>query len=266
MAAGAAWAQDDYSDETSTDQAGTTETMETTEETMSTDQAGDVMDETTQESATVDESGEMSDEAGQAGMDTTAGTTTATADEATRGLIKKEKVAIRPQAGVIVFEEGQTSDTSSRFAAGLTVDMNALSTFLGESTWYLGPSSGLIYSHVGADGSNFFGTDANNPASAAGANFFYIPLNLKAGYNIGDRFRVAVHGGGNLTYRSVGNSMNLGDATAVQNSTWRTYPNAGIDLESNLGQNIALTLRPDVMFTPGAEVFSGTLAVAIPLG
>lgn len=199
--------------------------------------------------------------------DETAGTTTTTAEEATRGYLSDEVVGVRPQVGFLLFKDNLGTDsTQARAAYGLTLGMNAMPLISKDlKQFYAGPETGLIYSHLGSASSNFFG--ANAPASvAAGSNFFYIPANLKVGYNIADRWRVAVHGGGNITYRSISDSMFLGDSTVGTTSNWRIYPNVGADFEASFGKNLALTLRPDLTVTPGNEIFTGTVALAIPIG
>lgn len=213
-----------------------------------------------------DESGMSGDEAGMSGEES--GMTTAGAEEVTRGTLRSEAVGFKPQVGVLVFDDPQNNgDTTSRAAYGFTLDMNAM-RFINENlaNWYLGPSTGLIYSHLGSSGANFFGADSPTGAPNAGANFFQIPLNLKAGYTFGDSFRLAVHGGGNIVYRSIGQSLALGDNAGATDSDWNIFPNVGADIEFGLGQNIALTLRPDVTLTPGDELYTGTLALAIPIG
>jgi hypothetical protein len=252
LVASTAWAQDDYG---SSDQSGSDQGGQAAEP--GSDQAGQAGS----DQSGSDQSGVSGDQAGQP-----AGTTVATGEEVTKGMLKNEKFGVRPQLGTILYND-QNTNSAARFAAGLTIDMNALAAAEGQSPWYLGPESGIIYSHLGAAGSNFFGTNSSNTSSSsAGANFFYIPANLKVGYNLSDKYRVAAHGGGNITYRSSGVSMDLGPSTAVANSTWRVYPNIGLDLEASMAKNVALTLRPDYTFTPGSNFFTGTLAIAVGLG
>ncbi|OFZ83356.1 MAG: hypothetical protein A3K03_05025 [Bdellovibrionales bacterium RIFOXYD1_FULL_44_7] len=197
------------------------------------------------------------------------GVTVTRAKEAEGGYLKDEIIGIKPQVGVLVFKDALSpgQDTTTRGAAGLTLDMNA-ATLINENMerWFIGPSTGVIYSHLGGPDAGFFGTtDAGGVA--AGSNFFFIPADLKLGVNLAERYRVAVHGGGNVTYRSIPASMNLGGDNAGQTTPgWDIYPNVGADFEANLGRNIALLARPDVTFTPGDEFFTGTLALAIPLG
>ncbi|OFZ54235.1 MAG: hypothetical protein A2428_07115 [Bdellovibrionales bacterium RIFOXYC1_FULL_54_43] len=203
---------------------------------------------------------------------TTTGATTAEASEVTQGYLTDEIFSVKPLVGVIAYRDLFTSDTNtSRGALGLSMDYNA-SAMLGETmqrNWYLGPSVGFIYSHLGSPGSNFFGSApdvATGGNSAPGANILIIPTNLKFGYNIADSLRISAHGGGNVIYRSVASSMNLDTDSASQDSLWKYYPNVGGDLDIGFGKNVALSLRPDVTFTPNENFFMGTLGLGVALG
>jgi hypothetical protein len=115
-----------------------------------------------------------------------------------------------------------------------------------------------LFSHLGDPGSNFFGADAAVAAGSGGANLFLIPANLKLAYNLSDNIRIGIHGGGNITYRTIASSINLGPSSSVPGAVWRIFPNAGADAEFSLGKNVALMLRPDWTITPGNPLFSGT--------
>lgn len=196
----------------------------------------------------------------------TGSVTRAEEEEVTRGYFKNEVFGIRPQLGIMAYQDALGQNTS-RAAEGLTLDWNLTSTFGMNPSWYFGPSTGLIYSHLGAPTSNFFGTDPDAGQQGTGANMFIIPANLKVGYNVTDKMRVAVHGGGNGIYRSVRNSMDLGPASSIgTDSIWKIYPNVGADFEVALSRSTGLAVRPDLMLTPGEEVFIGTVALAILLG
>jgi len=197
--------------------------------------------------------------------DTIAARTERTEAEVYKGPLQREIVGIKPQAGLMVFKDS-SGNTDSRLAAALVVEMNAVNTFYkgdrGLKNWYLGPSTGVIYSHLGDPTSNFFGTNASGSVGQAGSNFLIVPLNLKVGYLFPDsNFRLSVRGGGNFTYRSVADAMNFGPTTAGPGSRWRMYPNIGADIE--LG---ALMIRPDFTLTPGDQVFTGTVGYNISLG
>lgn len=197
--------------------------------------------------------------------ETTGGRTEVSAAEVTRGYLRDEVVGIRPEVGILAFKDSLGNNTS-RLAAGLEVEWNAISLMNNKDlkSWFIGPTTGLVYSHLGAPTSNFFGT---NPSvvTDAGSNFLFIPANLKVGYTFGDNFRVAAHGGGNVTYRSVASSLNLGASSVEAGSVWKMFPNVGADVEFGLGKNIALALRPDLTITPGDDFFAGTLALGIPI-
>lgn len=90
-------------------------------------------------------------------------------------------------------------------------------------------------------------------------------MDLKVGYHLTDRVRVSVHGGGNVTYRSVASSANFGESSTGSDSNWTLFPNAGADLEIGLTRQISLAARPDITFTTGQEVYMGTLGVTIPM-
>jgi hypothetical protein len=193
------------------------------------------------------------------------GTTEAYESQAGDGYLRREAVSIKPQVGVIAYSDVLGQDTS-RGAAGLAVDANVTNWFTSDPTnFYVGPSTGVIYSHLGSPDSNFIGTDSSTTFQSS-ANLLIIPGDVKVGYTFGDAFRLAVHGGGNVIYRSVASSMLLGDSSLESGSDWSIFPNAGIDVEMGLSENVALTLRPDVTFTSGDELFSGMLALGFTLG
>jgi len=192
--------------------------------------------------------------------------TTAEASEVTRGYLTNEKVGFKPQVGVMAFTD-QLGNSQGRAAYGFTLESNIASMIGMEgSKYYVGPETGFIYSHFGEPGSNFFGTNSDNSIGAAGANVFLIPADLKIGYNVTDRFRLAAHGGGNVLYRSVASAFNAGPSSGQAGSVWRIYPNGGGDVEYAFAPNVALMARPDVTVTPGSTLFTGTLALNIALG
>ncbi len=192
--------------------------------------------------------------------------TQAEAKEITRGYLRDEKVAVKPQLGVVAFNEPSTSNTGSRLAAGVTAEMNAV-PFVDKTmaAWYVGPSTGLIFSHLGSDTSNFVGTNQDvGSRGTPSSNLLIIPTNLKVGYAFTDYYRLAAHGGGNIIYRSVGNSMLLDKSeVATSDSQWKYYPNIGADLDVAISPNLALTVRPDWTITPDDNVFMGTVALSV---
>ena len=193
--------------------------------------------------------------------------TTAEASELTRGFLKDETVAVKPLVGAIAFDD--VDGNTARMAYGLEIDWNAAPLFgeMMEKDMFFGPTVGFIYSHLGAPTSDFIGRNPDNEAlGQAGSNMAVIPTNLKVGYNVAEAVRLSAHGGGNIIYRSVANSINLGDDSTGSDSLWKYYPNAGADIEFGLGQNAALSLRPDWTFAPNDDLFMGTVALAIGLG
>src|SRR5690606_13313175 len=145
-------------------------------------------------------------------------------EEATRGFLRDESVSIKPQLGAVFFEDA-TGDRTTRAAAGLTLDINVAP---GSDSWFIGPSTGAIFSHLGSATSNFFGTSPGEDASdvaSGGANMLQVPANVKVGYNFTDKFRLAIHGGGNVIYRSEAGAISLGDS--ITGSDWTVFPNVG---------------------------------------
>ncbi len=194
--------------------------------------------------------------------DDTMGTTQAYERHEEGGYLRREAVSIKPELGVVAYTDAFGQDTS-RGAAGLAVDANVVRWFTPDPTnIYAGPSSGVIYSHLGSPTSNFIGTNSS-VSGQSDASLLIIPVNAKVGYTFGDAFRLAVHGGGNLIYRSSAGAVALGATTA---SSWDMFPNAGGDVEIGLTPNTALTLRPDVTFATERNLFSGMLALGFTLG
>lgn len=195
----------------------------------------------------------------------TGATTTARAEDVTRGSLKDQAFTVNPEVGVLVFNDA--AGTQSRAAYGLGLDANISKFVTGDMTnLYVGLSSGFIFSHLGTSSANFMGSSSSTSVGAAGnagSNAYIIPANLKVGYNATDNLRISAHGGGNVIYRSFGNSMNLGSSSTVASSVWRLFPNVGADVDFLLAKNVALTLRPDLTLTPGDAVFAGMASISI---
>jgi len=196
----------------------------------------------------------------------TAATSTAEANQVSNGALADEIVGIKPQVGILAYTD-QLGNGTSRAAAGISLEMNAVP--LVDNTlkqWYIGPSTGFIYSHLGAASSNLFGTNSDSSLSLdTGANMVLIPVDLKVGYAFADNLRVSAHGGGNVFYVSDDNAINTG-TTPVGASRWSMYPDVGADLEWGVAKNVSLLLRPDLTFTPGSDIFAGMIGVGIQLG
>jgi hypothetical protein len=192
-------------------------------------------------------------------------TTTTTTTEVTHGYLRDEKVGLKPEVGVAAYTD-EFGNATSRVAVGFDLDWNILNSVAPEmGDTFLGIDTGLIYSHLGSPTSNFWGSSATTIQNASG-NMFLIPADVKAGYTFADKYRLSVHGGGNIMYRSVASSLYLGDSSFQSGSVWRLFPNVGADLEIALGRNAALLLRPDVTLTPGNTLFTGMLALGVTLG
>ena len=179
----------------------------------------------------------------------------------TRGLIKDELFSIKPLTGVFAYDDGQ-GHTATRLNVGLAVDMNftRASTQL-SNEWYGGLSSGLVYSHLGDPGSNFFGNASDLPLGYQSAYLFLIPVNTKIGFAPSDFYRISLHAGANVIYRSLNQSINLSDSAAISGSSWLLRPNFGFDLDVAINRNISITLRPDWTLSSGTNLFTGTLAL-----
>lgn len=178
-----------------------------------------------------------------------------TEEEATEGL-RDENVGIKPQAGILLFDS--TAGNQSRLAYGLTMDFNMSESVGAAGTpWYFGPSTGVIYSHLGQADSDLLGTEGGE-SYGGGANMFVVPANLKFGWNASEMMRISTHGGVNVLYRSSPGVIATTDDATI-GDRWTVYPNVGADLEFALGSNSAFVLRPDVTLTPGNDIFTGTL-------
>ena len=203
----------------------------------------------------------------QASSPPAAGTTTVgKKKEILKGYLKDEIVGVRPQLGLIAFKDSADQDTS-RFAVGFTVDMNvAKAVDSNINDFYIGPQTGILYSHLGDPKSDFFGGNPDVSRGEGGSNFVMIPLNIKAGYTFNDNFRLSAHAGGNVTYRSIGGSLRFADARETGKDLWTAFPNVGADVEFGIGKNVAVGFRPDWTITPGDDVFSGMLTVGFTIG
>jgi hypothetical protein len=197
--------------------------------------------------------------------DSTTTTSTTTTDNVNGGTLSKSLFEIKPEVGSTTFTNSfGSSDT--RGVAGLDVEFNLTGLVPQGSPLYTGIQSGLIYSHLGQAGSGFFGADSPSNTTAPGANMFLIPADAKLGWNVLDQLRLSVHGGGNVIYRSVGSSMNLGSSSGTDSSVWRIFPNAGADLDFQLMRGTTVMLRPDWTVTPGDTIFTATIGLGISLG
>lgn len=183
-----------------------------------------------------------------------------TADQV-RTYMTDEMVGIKPQIGVVNFTNA-VGEVSNRLTYGFGIDFNAASLLsMDYSRWYLGPQTGFSYSHLGNPSSDFVGSNATTSIGQGNANFIVMPLNLKAGYAPLEWLRVSAHGGGNVIYRSVVNSIALGSNP----NNWAILPNVGADVEFAVTQKIGVTLRPDWTVSGNSTVFNGSLLVGMSL-
>jgi hypothetical protein len=197
------------------------------------------------------------------------GVSTATKEEVTKGGIADEVVGFKPQAGVINFRD-PTATIQNRGVIGFTAEHNmaaAIADMTGNAnlkTLYLGPETGLFYSHIGGPNANFVGAGTNE---VAGANMLMIPLDLKLGASLGPT-RLALHGGGNIFYRSITQAVALGKNADTSNlsSSWSILPNIGADFEIGKTNAVAFIARPDLTFGGSNRLWAGTVGVSIPLG
>lgn len=191
--------------------------------------------------------------------------TTAESNAITNGELRDEIVAIRPQVGDMTYTPFQGNSTESRAEVGLSVDMNLMSSIdRSLRDYYIGPSTGVYFSHLGDVNANFFGSNPDVVTFDSG-NMLIVPLDLKAGYAITDNFRIAAHGGGNVIYNSNPGTVALTDS-GYNGNQWKIFPNAGVDVEFGLGKHVSLSLRPDWTIAPLNSMFSGTLGLGVSLG
>lgn len=195
--------------------------------------------------------------------DEQAGISETTTTEVESGYLQNEGFGLKPHAGVIVFNDPVEEDTT-RGVVGLVMSWNLARAFEYSTPAYIGIETGGFFSHLGAPGSNFFGSD-DNGIGGGGANMVLIPANLKIGIAPVDSVRLSAHGGGNVLYRSQASAINAGAGVGGED-IWRIYPNVGGELEFALGRNAALSLRPDWTITPGDDFFVGTLGLGLAIG
>lgn len=193
----------------------------------------------------------------------TSGVTRGEAPELTKGLFEKTW-SVTPRIGVLGFQDN-TGTQASRITEGFTTHLN-MANLLGRPIGIdLGLESGLMYSHIGSPGSNFFGT--NPPVrSTQGANSYLIPLNATAGYQFADQWRVGMNLGAALLHRSIGSTMILGRAGDQQlGGSTDIFPNVGLNLDWAMSKNVGLTLRGDLIPTPATPLYSATLGATIAI-
>ncbi len=176
--------------------------------------------------------------------------------------LRDETFGFSPQFGVVTYQDA-TGEATSRAITGIGIDFNVMPAAAdGPKEMFLGLSTGGFYSHLGSSAANFWG--ANDEGNfGSNANMVIIPANLKWGFNATDNFRASLRGGGNLIYRSASFAANLGEGSDSSDSSWKMLPNVGVDLEWQVGDNVAIIARPDFTIRPGSNMFVGTLGATI---
>lgn len=187
--------------------------------------------------------------------------------------LRDEVAAITFQGGVVNVNDAD-GNSNARAVGGLSAQGN----FLGDVNTppgrpYLGPSISVLYSHLGAPGSNFFGL--NSPAGDGGTHMVLLPLNLKAGYTFNRAVRLTAHGGATISYMNNASTVTTTTATPLttttttstfRNENWDVAPNFGLDVEFGLGDDVLLLIRPDWVLRGEGNIFTGTLGLGFPMG
>jgi hypothetical protein len=176
--------------------------------------------------------------------------------------MKSQVWGLSPQLGLFSFTE-RNDNYTSRFAVGLGYDLNLAPAFWEKSNlFFVGLKTGFLYSHLGGEGSNMLGN--NGPDfNQQGANLLSIPIDLKVGYHLTDSFRLSARTGGNVIYRSIAKSIDLGPGSNSSEELWKIYPNAGLDAEFQVNKNLSLVASPDMTFTTGKNIFVATIGATI---
>lgn len=193
----------------------------------------------------------------------TAGITTEEASEITQGLFDKTW-SVTPRVGILGFQDA-TGSHASRMMEGFTTQYS-LANLVGRPLGLeMGLESGLLYSHIGSPGSNFFGTQPPI-RTAQGANSYLIPLNATIGYRVSNQWLVAMNLGASIFHRSIGNSMILGRAgDGVAGTSTDVFPDLGVNVGWALSKTIGVSLRGEWIPTPQKPMYSATLGATIGL-
>lgn len=191
---------------------------------------------------------------------------TAEKGELTGSWLQNEAVAFQPQFGMINYRD-TLGNVGNRATYGMTFDSNLAHFIPGtDSTLYLGPQIGFIYSHLGSGNADFFGSSPSNPVGDPGTNAFYVPTNLKLGYNLGN-FRPSVHAGANLFYTSSQASFALGPHPSSSPGSGVTYlPDLGLDFEYAVAKQVTLLMRPEITFAGSNPIWAASVGASIPIG
>jgi len=158
--------------------------------------------------------------------------------------IRDQVIGITPEIGMISYTN-QSGTYTTRATAGAGFDLNFLAQRPDSEiqNWY---------------GGNFFGSNSAG-APTNNSNLVIIPADVKVGYNFNSVFRFSAHGGGNVIYRSVADSIDLGSGSNGTDSAWKIYPNVGVDAEWQVSQSFSVLIRPDITLTQGNNLLNTTV-------
>jgi hypothetical protein len=157
-------------------------------------------------------------------------------------------------------------DSDGEYTSRMSEGINAFWNITNDAGVKLGLETGFQYSHIGAAGSDFFGSDAPSGASDAGANSFVVPLQAVAGFHLTDSLFLSAHGGASLIYSSIGTSMQTGrESDESTDSSTEVFPSASLQAGLGLGTKTALTLRGDYIPTGADDIVVATLGLGLGL-
>lgn len=167
----------------------------------------------------------------------------------------------------VIHYQNEVENGETRFLIGPVFNWNFAATRPVQTPVQYGLATGLLYTHLGARGSSFFGTNPPAGVAGSGANLFLIPLDLWGGYELGpDRQGfAALHVGSNLYLRSTAGAMRLGRENNPSEGSADFFPSLGFSLAWPIDRDVALRFRADWTLAPEDGVFSATLGATIPM-
>ncbi len=186
-------------------------------------------------------------------------TPSSTAEQAqlTKGVFDQNFV-VTPRLGILGYGDSNQNYTS-RALAGFNLDYNLTNLMSMPTNWVLGLETAFLYTHTGSAGSNFFGTNSVTE-TIPGANSFMVPLTAALGYKPTDKTLVSLNLGPSLFYRSIGQSMYFGRAGDTSSgSAVDFFPDLGLSAGWAVSPNVGLSLRGDLIPTPGQDMFMATV-------
>jgi hypothetical protein len=169
--------------------------------------------------------------------------------------------------GMISYE-GPSGQTESRFLTSVLADWNFSPAGPVPTPIQYGTGVGLLYSHLGAPGSNFFGASSGGASVGGGdGNVFIVPMTVWGGYFVRELGVLAsLHTGADLYLRSSIDSMSLGRESGRTGGAVDFFPNLGFRVGWDVRRNFAVSLRTNWTLAPNGAVFLGLLGATIPLG